>query len=119
MKRRERLDFWGDAPSMRDLYWHADVTGPKRTLTPVLAWAIEVAYMTGALQALGMAMGWPEDDCRVRALQLQEQAAERLAELQANKDKVDEFPYSHADQRIRARARARDSGKDKRWREAE
>lgn len=115
MKKREKLDFHDAEPSMRELYWHADVTGPRRTLTPVLAWALEAAYMTGALQALGMAMGWPEDDCRVRALQLQQQAAVRLGELQESKGSIDEFPYSNADQRVKARARARQPGKTKRW----
>jgi hypothetical protein len=114
VRKRDRLDFRGDVPSMRDLYWHADVLGPKRTLTPVLAFAIEVAYMTGALQALGMAMGGPGDDCRARALVLQQQAAQRLAELRAEKDSIDEYPYSAADQRIRARQQAH--GKDKQWR---
>jgi hypothetical protein len=117
VKKKDHLDFFGDLPSMRDLYWHADVVGPKGTLTPVLAWALEVAYQTGALQALGMAMGAPQDDCRVRGLQLQKEAAGRLAELQDSKNTIDEFPYSHADQRIKARIRSRE--KDKRWRPAE
>jgi hypothetical protein len=79
--KRERLDFWRWMPTLRDLYFHASIFGPKQRLVPSLAAALEVCYMTGALEALGLAQGYQGDDCRVRCLALQKQAAERLAEL--------------------------------------
>jgi hypothetical protein len=79
--KRERLDFWRWMPTLRDLYFHADIFGPKQRLVPCLSDALEIAFMTGALQALGLGMGYCDDDIRGRCLALQRQAAERLAEL--------------------------------------
>jgi hypothetical protein len=79
--KREKLDFWRYAPQLRDLFFHADIYGPRQILTPALAWAVEISYYVGCLDCLGLAMGYPGDDIRGRCLALQRQASERLAEL--------------------------------------
>lgn len=87
--KRERLDFWRWVPTLRDLYFDSAIFGPTQRLTPALEHALETAYMTGALEALGLAMGYPGDDVRPRCLALQRQAAERLGELREKRYGVD------------------------------
>lgn len=79
--KHQRLDFWRWMPTLRDLYFDADIFSPQARLIPCMADALEIAFMTGALQALGLGMGYCEDDIRGRCLALQRQAAERLGEL--------------------------------------
>jgi hypothetical protein len=106
--KRERLDFWRWMPTLRDLYFHADIFGPQRRLVPSLSVALEICYMTGALEALGLAQGYPGDDVRGRCLALQAQAAERLAELQKERFADDRSPVAFANRTVKWRRKQRD-----------
>jgi hypothetical protein len=116
--KRERLDFHAIAPELRDLFFDWAIYGPSVRLTPALAFALETAYFAGALQTLGLAMGYPGDDVRVRCLALQRQAAERLAEIKADRDAERDRDgcdrtFSYAAKTVQRRLAKR--GKDKRW----
>jgi hypothetical protein len=107
--KREKLDFWRWMPTLRDLYFHADIFGPRQRLVPSLAVALEICYMTGALESLGLAMGYPGDDCRLRCMALQRQAAERLAELREVRYFDDDItPLNVANRTVKWRRRQRD-----------
>ena len=111
--KRERLDFHRAALQLRDLYWHSLIwgvtrSGPRVRLVPCLAHALETAYMTGALEALGFAQGYPGDDVRIRCLALQRQAAQRLAELRETRDDYGiHTPENRANRTVKRRVSAR------------
>jgi hypothetical protein len=105
--KRERLDFWRWMPSLRDLWFDSVVWKPGTRLVPPLEAALEIAFCTGALQALGVAMGYEGDDVRVRCLALQRQAAERLAELQAERN-GERTPMNFANRTVKWRRRQKD-----------
>jgi hypothetical protein len=107
--KRERIDFHRWSATLRDFYFDALIYGGKRTLLPAMEHALEIAYMTGALDSLGLAMGHPGDDIRTRALALQRQAAERLGELRDKRHGNDNrTPFNLANRTTRRRARQHD-----------
>lgn len=106
--KRERLDFYWRVPQMRDLFWHSAIIGPKQRLAPCLAHALETAYMVGALDALGLAQGYCDDDVRLRCLALQRQAAQRIAELkEARHEYGHNTPENRANRTVKRRLGAR------------
>jgi hypothetical protein len=107
--KRERPDFWRWMPTLRDAYFHAAIFGAHRLLVPCLAHALEVSYMAGALDVLGLAQGYNDDDVRGRCLALQRQAAERLGELRESRDDYGQnTPLNRANRTVKRRIRQRE-----------
>ena len=96
--------------------FHAYIFGVHSRLVPCLQHALEVAYMSGALDALALGMGYADDDIRTRCLALQRQAAERLGELQESRDDFGKHSaLNSANRTVRRRNKQRDQH-DKRYR---
>ncbi|TDG02090.1 hypothetical protein E1N52_41610 [Paraburkholderia guartelaensis] len=79
--RREPKGFYRRVPELNAVWFDSVITGKRHNLSRPLATALETAWLAGAMEVLGCALGWPGDDVRARALALQRQAADRLAEI--------------------------------------
>jgi hypothetical protein len=107
--KRERLEFLRTAPTLYDLFFDASVAWRRMRMMPGLEHALECVYMAGALEAMGLALGYPGDDVRPRCMALQRQAADRLAELQGQRyGLVNLAPFRAVNGTLRRRARQHD-----------
>lgn len=106
MSRREPPGFQRRLPELAALWFDSTVTGKRYQIAPPLAHALECAWLAGGMEMLGAALGWPGDDVRVRSLELQRQAADRLADLkQEEKHVYREKPLTLANSEIARRLR--------------
>lgn len=105
--RRELPGFSRRVPELVAIWFMAPVYGKQQKLAKPLEHALEVAYLCGCMDAVGCAVGWPEDDTQVRALELQQQAAARLATLreETNNEHWTVKPIHRANGEVKRRMR--------------
>lgn len=104
---RDPASFARRVPELRALWFATPICGKRHRLATPLLHALETAYCAGALETLGAALGWPDDDVRQRALELQQQVAARLAQLQEETQNVSytNGPLRDANREVKRRMR--------------